>query len=266
LGQVAVNGHAGSLVKNASQMKGRRMHGAGNSLQREAFAQAAREVGFDRFDTLGVISVRAVAARFARQTMPRERCLQHIGDKLKGRRIDPEGFGFAGLQAPHKLMVLPANARCARSGDEGKRPLGTIVESGIEFADDLVEDARRDGENGAAVAAIGWMTDAICRSPREEHRLIDIGNHAAPAEVLGERAVTQEDDIIAIGIFLCRRAAAAGATVVFANPNERTSSEDAIRQWIVEALRHEYRRTLSSNPNQEQQRAILLSPTCSGSC
>ncbi len=47
---------------------------------------------------------------------------------------------------------------------KGNGPFRVFVDRGVEFADDIVEHARRRDENGAAIAAVGRMADAIARS------------------------------------------------------------------------------------------------------
>ena len=107
-----------------------------------------------------------------------------------------------------------------------------VVDRGIEFADDVVEHARRESEYGAAIAAVGRMADAIGRSLGKEDGLIDVGGHAAPAEVLAERAVPHEDDVVAVGMFLGRRPAAIGPTVVVAHGDKGALVERAERQRL----------------------------------
>ena len=65
------------------------MHGPGNVVERNAFAQAARQVDLGRLGAVGVIGVRAVATTPARHAVSRKRGFQHIGDELKRRHIGP---------------------------------------------------------------------------------------------------------------------------------------------------------------------------------
>ena len=213
-GQVAMDWYAGSLLKKAGEMKGRRVHRAGHLIERDGFTEPARQVSFDRLRAVCVIGFSAVSAALAWKAMPRERGSKHVGDELKRRYIGPERFesiGFGSLQPLHKFAVPPENACIAGASDEGKRPSWAVVDGGIEFADNIVEDARRGDEDGAAIAAVGRMADAIGRFLREEGSLIDVGGHASPAEVLGERAVAHENDVVDAAVFLGRGSAATGA-------------------------------------------------------
>src|SRR5262245_18714886 len=98
-------------------------------------------------------------------------------------------------------MVPPEYARIAWGRDERERPVGMIGKGGIEFTEDVVQHARRGDENGAAIAAGGWMADAIGRSLCKEHSLIGVGCDAAPAEVLAECAAAHENDVAAARVF-----------------------------------------------------------------
>jgi hypothetical protein len=51
------------------------------------------------------------------------------------------------------------------------------------------------------------MTDPIGRPLGEEHGLIDVGGEGLPPDVLTKDAAAQEDDLMAVGVFLGRRTA-----------------------------------------------------------
>lgn len=139
---------AGSLVKDAGQMKGRRSRSASDVVERDAVAQSARQVGFDCLDAVRVISVRGVSPALARQALSRECGFQHVSDELKRRLLGPERFvtaqferiGFGSLQPSHEFVKPPENAGIAGAGNEGKCTFGPVVYGGIEFADDVVSE------------------------------------------------------------------------------------------------------------------------------
>src|SRR5262245_34342079 len=91
-GQVAMDRHAGSLLKDAGEMKGRRVYGPGDVIERDAFTQPAREVGLGRLGAVGVGSLGAVTAAPARQAVARERRFEHVGEELERRYVSPERF------------------------------------------------------------------------------------------------------------------------------------------------------------------------------
>ena len=161
-GQVAMDGNAGSLLKDPGEMKGRCVYRSGELVERDAFTQPAREVGFGRLGAVGVIGVRALATAPARHAVSRKCSLEQMGHELKCRHIGPERFewiGSSGLELLHELAVPPEHAGIAGAGDEGKRPLGAVVDGGIELADDLAEHARR-GANTVprSPQSAGWLT------------------------------------------------------------------------------------------------------------
>jgi hypothetical protein len=60
-----------------------------------------------------------------------------------------------------QFTVPPENGGIAGSGDEWKGLFGAVVDGGIESTYNLAQHARRDRENGAPIAAVSGMTDAI---------------------------------------------------------------------------------------------------------
>ena len=166
-GQIAMDGYAGSLLKEASEMKGRHRHNAGDFVKRATFSQSAPEVGLGRLGAVCMIGIRSVSAAWARQTVSREGGFQHVGDELKRRHIDPERFErirFGGHQPLHELVMPPENAGIAGSSDEAEGQFGSVVDRGMEFADDVVEYALRGNDNGPTIAVFGRMADAVGRA------------------------------------------------------------------------------------------------------
>jgi hypothetical protein len=60
-----------------------------------------------------------------------------------------------------QFTVPPENGGIARPGDKRKGFFRAVVDRGIESTNDLAQHARRDRENGAPIAAVSGMTDAI---------------------------------------------------------------------------------------------------------
>jgi hypothetical protein len=159
--------YAGSLLKKAGEMKGRRVHRAGHLIERDGFTEPPRQVGFDRLRAVYMIGFSAVSAALAWKPVLRECGSKHVGDELKRRYIGPERFesiGFGSLQPLHEFAVPPENTGVARARNEGERSFRVFVNRRVEFADNIVEHARRRDENSAAIAAIGRMADPIARS------------------------------------------------------------------------------------------------------
>jgi hypothetical protein len=166
-GQIAMKRQAGLFLKEAGEMKRGCVDGARDILERDALAQLAREVRFGRLGTVSVIGVRAGSPAPARLTVPRERGFQNVGDELKRRHVGPERFErfrLGCLQPLHEFAVPPENTGVARACSKGKRSFRVFVNRRVEFADNIVEHARRRDENSAAIAAIGRMADPIARS------------------------------------------------------------------------------------------------------
>jgi hypothetical protein len=98
--EVAMDGHAGLVLKEAGQMKGGGVHGTSDVVKPDTLTQPAPEVGLGRLGTLCVIGIGASSAALARQAVSRERSFQHVGEELKRRHIGPEWFeriGCGGL-------------------------------------------------------------------------------------------------------------------------------------------------------------------------
>ena len=108
----------------------------------------------------------------------------------------------------------------------------------IEFADDVLEHSRRDDEHRTAIAAVGRMTDAIRRSPCEEHRLIDVRGRASPAEVLAKCSVPHQHNIVAVGLLLGAGPTPARSTGVVAHLDDRTLIERSKREREFGHARH----------------------------
>src|SRR5262245_36080556 len=155
---------AGSLPEDAGEMERRGVDGAGDVVERDTFGQPAGQVAFRSFGTVHVIVLCAAPPAPPRQTVPGERRFQSIGHELKRRHINQEWIGLGGFQPLYEFVVPAEYDGTAGAGDERKWPFGTVVDGGIELADDVAEHARRGDENGAAIAAVGRMADAIGRS------------------------------------------------------------------------------------------------------
>src|SRR5262249_31006244 len=116
----------------------------------------------------------------------------------------------------------------------------------------IQEHSRRHGEDRAAIAAGGRMADAIRRSPREEHRLVDVRGDAPTAEVLAEGPAAHQDDVVVIGVFLARGAAATGAAAILADPHEGAVVQQPESQGFFRSARHGRRYTGPAAVNQEE--------------
>src|SRR5262249_37315738 len=97
---------------------------------------------------------------------------------------------------------------------------------------------RRGRENGAAVAAIGRMADPVDRPLRKEDSLIDVGGHAATAEMLAERAMSHEHNGVVARVFFGRRAAARVPAVVIAHADDGALVERAVGERVFGPCRH----------------------------
>ena len=83
------------------------------------------------------------------------------------------------------------------------------------------------------------MANAIARSLCEIDGLVPVCGDAAASEMLAERAVAQEDDVIAVAMFLGPGTGLASAAAVIAHADQRALVEQVESQRIViEALRH----------------------------
>ena len=100
------------------------------------------------------------------------------------------------------------------------------------LADHIDEQTRRRKKDRSAIAAVGWMADPISRSLGEENRLIDIGGHAAPAEVLAESTAAHKHNVVTVGVFFVPWAPATGAAAVVAHTDNGTLVECVERERI----------------------------------
>ncbi len=73
------------------------------------------------------------------------------------------------------------------------------------------------------------MADAIRRILREKNGLIHVGRDLAAAEMLAERAVPHEDDLVDVGELFTGGSAAVGAAAVIAQLDQLALVERAIR-------------------------------------
>src|SRR3569832_448918 len=117
--------------------------------------------------------------------------------------------------------MTPEDTAVTRSSKKSERLVWMIVYRRCELTHDVVEHARGNGEDGAAIATIRRMTDAIRRLTREEHGLVHIGGRGAPSEVTRERAVPHQDDVVGVRHFLCARPAALDVTAVVVHADDR---------------------------------------------
>ena len=113
-GQIAMHRHAGSLLKDAGEMKRRRVHGTGNVVERDALAQTAREISLGGLGPVGVIGVGAVAPALARQTVSRERGFKHVGDELQAPSHRPRSVRAARRRQPPAAARVRGAARRRR--------------------------------------------------------------------------------------------------------------------------------------------------------
>jgi hypothetical protein len=134
--------------------------------------------------------------------------------------------------------MLPEYLGSAGASDKRKRPFRMIVNGRIEFTDYVVKRLWRRDENRTAITAIRRVADAICRSLREKDRMIDVGGHASPAEMLSERAVTHQDYLAGIWMFFISRAAATDAAAVVANADERALVKRPEGERVFVQTRH----------------------------
>ena len=235
------------------------MYGTGHLVERNAFTQSTGEISLGRLDPIGVIGMRAVPAALARRAVARERGCQHIGNELKRNDIDPERIDIGRFQPQHELAVPPECTGIAGAGDEGKRFFRAIVDGGIQFADHVVEHARREGENSATIAAVGRMADAIGRILGEEYRLVDVGGHAQPPDVLAERAMAQEDDAVGAGMLFGGGAATAGTTTVVAHADDAAFVQRVEGERIFGATWHT---NLTPTPSHGRRRTSRAASSC----
>ena len=133
-----------------------------------------------------------------------------------------------------------------------------VVDGGIKFSDNVVEHARRERENGPAITAVGRMTDAVRRSFRKEDGLVDVSGQASPAEVLGKRAMADEDDVVAARALLCRGSTAAGAALVVSHTDDRAVVERVeCEQVFIAAGRNTHRYSLFCNVQKSLYASVL---------
>lgn len=134
--------------------------------------------------------------------------------------------------------MSPEHSTVAWSSDEEKWLVGMFVDCRIELTDNIVEDARRNSENRAAISAIGRVADAIGRFPGEEHGLVHVGGNAAAAEVSGEGAMTHEHDVVRVRLFLRAWSAASNVTAVVVHADDRALVQRAEDRLVLSTGRH----------------------------
>src|SRR4029078_1676569 len=113
----------------------------------------------------------------------------------------------------------------------------------IELAHDVVEHTRRNREDGAAIAAIGGMTDAISRLTREEHCLVHVGGRGAATEVTRKSTMTHQHDIIRVRFFFRARSTLCDVTTVVVHTDDRTLVERPVDNIFIALVTHKCYRT-----------------------
>jgi hypothetical protein len=236
---------AGSPPEEASQVEWRRSNCSRHVIERDAVRHSAGQISLGRLNMVGVIGFRTFPASFTRrrrQSLSRKRGFQRVGDDLKRRHFNPQWIRrrqrrfhlivFYNPQPLRQFAMPPEYAGSAWASDKGKRPFRMIVNGGIEFANYIIQYSWRWDEDRSAITAIGRVADAICRFLRKEDRLIDVGSHTSTAKVLFECAVTQQDDLVGVRLFLISGGAASGATAVIAHSDKRTVVKRTEREQI----------------------------------
>src|SRR5262249_5639061 len=115
----------------------------------------------------------------------------------------------------------PEYAGSARAGDEWERPFRMIVNGGIEFADDVIQHSRRGCENRSAITAIRRWGDRKGGFLKKKTPLFAVGGHTPPAEVLPDRAVAHQDNLVGVGALFISGTAATDAAAVVAHADKR---------------------------------------------
>lgn len=250
LREISMNRHAGLLLKNPGEVKWRSVHRARDFIKRDAIAHSRREIRLRCFRSVRVVPVRAFSLRPARYSMFDKRRFKHISDELERRDVSPKRFeGIGGFETLHELPMTPEDAAIARSGKESERLFWMIVYGRVELAHDVVEYARRNGEHSAAIAAIRWMTDAICQRAREKHRLVHVSGRRAPSEVARERAVPHQNDVVRIRFFLRTRPAAFGVTAVVVHADDRAPVQRTKDYFFIALVTHKCYRSHKRDPS-----------------
>src|SRR5262249_465468 len=156
-GQVAMDRHAGTLLKKAGEMEGRSVHGAGDIVERDPLAQTCGQIGFGRLGAVGMSRIGAVAPAAKhrpRQAVARERRPQHLADNpQRGLSAPYRVDRFARFQSPYEVTMPLKNRLLARSRDERKPTLALPIFGDVKLTKDIAQHARRGRENSAAIAA-----------------------------------------------------------------------------------------------------------------
>jgi len=139
--------------------------------------------------------------------------------------------------------MTPEDTTVARSGDKSKRLLGMFVDRRIEFANDVVENAWRHGEDSAAVAAVSRVTDAIRRVAREEHRLVHIRSDSTATEMSRESTVTHQHDVVPVRKLFTARTTARDVATVVVDADDRALIQRPKNYFFIALVGHKCYRT-----------------------
>jgi len=231
-----MDGHARLLLKYTGQVKRRSVNGAGNVVEHNALAHSRGQVRLRSLDAFSMIDVRALSFRLTRNATLPESGFEHVSDELQRSHVSPQRFKrirFCRLKTLHEFPMAPKHPAVARSGHKEKRLIRMIVNRRIEFADNVVEDAWRNREDGPSIAAVSRMTDAISRISREEHGLVHIGGDCSAAEVSRESTVTHQHDVVDGRLFLCAGTTARNVTAVIVHTNDLTLVQRPENQFFI---------------------------------
>lgn len=241
-----MNRHTSVLLKNSREMKRRHMHRTRNFIKRDTLAHLRREIRLRSFRPLSMIHVCTFAFRAARDTVLDESRLEHVRDELQRGNISPQRLQrirLSRLEPLHELAMAPEHTTVTRPGKKSERLLRMIVYRGIELAHDVVEHTRRNSEDRAAIAAIGWVTDAISRRAREEHCLVHIGCCCAASEVTRKCTMTHQHDIIRVRFFFRPRSTLCDVAAVIMHADNRALVERPVHNIFFALVTHKCYRT-----------------------
>jgi hypothetical protein len=166
---------------------------------------------------------------------------QHVGQKLECRFVDrqpirrlPRGV----FESADEFAVPAEVGRVARTRLESERTVWPIFNRWVELSSHFGQHVGCREKNRPAVAALGRMADAIRRILREEDGLIHVGRDLAAAEMLAERAVPHQHDLVDVGELFAGRPAAVGAAAIVAQLDQLALVERAIGDDFIKSARH----------------------------
>jgi hypothetical protein len=97
---------------------------------------------------------------------------------------------------------------------------GRVAIGGVDVSDHGPEQISVKRDDGAIVAAIDRMADAIGFMMVEENDVVRIGAELAPADVLEKRASANERDIVLVRVLFSAATMITRTTAIIADPNE----------------------------------------------